>query len=392
MYTIVNCRLATRTRVLQDRWVSLSGNRIEATGSMKKSPPTEGDVYDAQGGLVSAGFIDMHIHGYAGHSFSSGKEDDVRAGSVELAKTGTTSFLATVPAMDRADTQAALEAIREVMVRPEPKAARVLGVHLEGPYLNPDAAGAQDAGHIRPIDLNEVKDWLLFDSRLVKMMTFAPELDGAEDLIRQLARHGVVPAMGHTSATYDETLAAIDAGAWYCTHVFNAMKRFHHRDPGPLAAIFAREHVHCEYIADGVHSHPGALQLLVQAKGCDRTLLVSDATTLAGTDGDKQASVAGRTVTVSDGTARTKDGTLAGSVRTIDYGLRFAFRTLSEEESKVLRMTAMNQARVLAHEEEMGEISPGMTADLVVLDPDLRVTHVVVGGKPVEVGSGAKVS
>lgn len=385
MYTIVRCRLATRTRLVSDSWISITGSRISATGTMKQGVPEDGEVYDAGGGIVAPGFIDMHIHGYGGRSFDSEDEADLRAGSVALAQHGVTSFLATLPALSRRRTEAALEAIRRVMIAPEPDGARILGAHLEGPYLGPERPGAQDTSAIRPIDLAEVRDWLQYDSRLVRMMTFAPELAGSDDLIRLLSRYGVIPAIGHTVASYERTMAAIDAGAWYCIHAFNGMKPFHHRDPGPIAAVLSREHVHCEIIADGVHNHIGALRLLVRAKGCDRTLLVSDAIALAGSE-QASGTIARSKVEVRGDAAQLGNGTLAGGVRALDHGLRVAVQALEEEGlPKVLRTVSQNQARVLGHENQLGGLAPGMAADLVVLDRGLKVRHVVLRGRPVHI-------
>jgi N-acetylglucosamine-6-phosphate deacetylase len=181
-------------------------------------------------------------------------------------------------------------------------------------------------------------------------------------------------------------MAAIDAGAWYCIHTFNGMKPFHHRDPGPIAAVLSREHVHCEIIADGVHNHIGALRLLVRAKGCDRTLLVSDAIALAGSE-QASGTIARSKVEVRGDAAQLGNGTLAGGVRALDHGLRVAVQALEEEEGlpKVLRTVSQNQARVLGHENQLGGLAPGMAADLVVLDRGLRVRHVVLRGRPVHI-------
>lgn len=386
MYTIVNCRIAAQRRLATDCWISVSGGRIHAVGTMDEGAPSEGRVYDARGGIVVPGFIDVHIHGCGGYPFDSGDEEDVRGASLTLAQRGVTAFLATLPALPQRRTLPALQAIRKVMNDPEPDGARVLGVHLEGPFISPQRAGAQDPSAIRPISLSEAREWLQYDSRLVRMMTFAPELEGASELIRLLSRCGVVPSVGHTAASYEQTLAAIDAGAWCCAHTFNGMRPFHHRDPGPVAAVLARRHVHCEFIADGVHNHAGALELLVRAKGCDRILLVSDAISLAASSQTK-GSVGGTNVTVHEGAAYLGDGTLAGSVRCLDHGLRFAAETLEDEGlPKVLRMLSANQARVLGHGDELGGLEPGMAADLVVLDHDLCVSHVVLRGRPL--GSG----
>jgi len=382
MLVIVNCSIATRTRVLHYRWLAIEEGRIEATGRMVRGAPEADEYLDARGGVIVPGYVDLHIHGCAGYDLCDGTEESIRGASRELAKRGVVGFLVTAASLPHDRIVDVLRATRGVMDHPEQNGARVLGVHLEGPYISPKCAGAQNLEHVRPVDLNEAREWMSLDSDLVRIMTFAPELPGAIDLVKVLSRRDVVPAMGHTNATYEETMAAIDAGAWYSTHTFNAMRPLHHRDPGPIAAVLTHPRVHCEIIADGIHVHPGVVRMLMHAKGPDKTVIVSDNIVAAGLP-DGEYEFTGRKVTVLDGAARLESGALAGSVKTLDRAVDLATGPRDDDLPGFVRAMSTTPARVLGMAERCGEVEPGLRADLVFLDYDLRVMATMIGGRAV---------
>jgi N-acetylglucosamine-6-phosphate deacetylase len=266
----------------------------------------------------------------------------------------------------------------DAVERPGAAGARILGLHLEGPFLAPARKGAHDPDNLRPPDPGVLRELL---AGPVRLMTLAPELPGAVEAVEQIVAAGAVASAGHTDATYDELLRAADAGLTLGTHLFNAMSGLHHREPGTAGALLADPRLRTGIIADGIHVHPAALRIAHASKGADGLVLVTDAMEAAGMpDGDYELS--GRQVRVEDGVARLDDGTLAGATATMDEVVRRMARFLDLRIEDVIPMATRTPARALGLEHS-GEIAPGADADLVLLDADGGVQETIVGGETV---------
>lgn len=323
---------------------------------------------------ILPGFIDIHNHGGGGHTFTTGDLDAARGAAAFHLGHGTTTLLASLVSSPFGLMRDATVAFKTLC------AEGVLGgIHFEGPYLAELRCGAQNPAYLRDPSLNEINELLKLGEGAVRMMTIAPERDGAIDAIRLLAAEGVVAAIGHTDSTYAQTVAAIEAGATVATHLFNGMRPVHHREPGPIIALLGDPRITCELVADGVHLHDGTLRFAATTTGPDRTMLVTDAMSAAGMcDGSYE--LGGQAVVVADGVARlARDGAIAGSTLTMDAALRQAVGAGIPIEHAT-RMVATTPARAigLSH---VGAIAPGLRADLVTLTPDLHVTGVLRSGK-----------
>lgn len=359
--------MVTPTGLLADGLVRVEGDRIVEVTPAGRSRAA------VTASWILPGFVDLHVHGGGGHTFTTGDANDAERAAVFHARHGTTTMLASMVTASPKATRAGVEALAPLVAD-----GVLAGVHLEGPYLSPARCGAQNPAYLRDPDPAEIAD--LLSLGVVRMMTIAPELPGAVAAIRQLTAHGVIAAVGHTDATYEQTRAATDAGARLATHLCNGMRPIHHRDPGPIVALLDEPTVVCEQIPDGVHLHGGMLRFVVGAAGAERVALVTDAMAAAGMpDGDYE--LGGQAVTVTDGVARlAHQGTIAGGTLTMDAILRGTLHS-GISIDRAVTMASTTPARVLGLERELGAIEVGLRADLVCLDDDLTVVSVVRKGK-----------
>jgi len=335
---------------------------------------------DLQGKLLAPGFIDLHHHGGGGISFEAGADPAQMAEHAAwVAQHGVTGFLRTIAAPTQDDL---LTLIRTHVDQMNHTAggARPLGLHLEGPYLNPDKAGAFNPGWLRVIDLDEIRAWLEAGQGWIKMVTLSPELPGAFEAARLLKDAGVVVALGHTTTDFDTASRALAGDFSHSTHTFNAQSGFDHRQPGAVGAVLASNIATAEVIADGVHVHPAALKILVSCLGSERVVLVTDSMPAAGLH-DGEYSLVGQQVTVRDGTARLADGTLAGSTATMPRCVCTMHRDAGIPLHQALQMASLNPARVIGMAEQFGSLQPGRKADLVVMDENLEVYLTMVNGE-----------
>lgn len=365
-------QVVTPARILAPGWLHLDGDRIVEVG--EGVPPHSPDL-DLGDVTVSPGFVDLHVHGGGGASFDAGTAEAGATVARAHLTHGTTSMAASLVT----DTPERMShAVRELALLVDD--GLLAGVHLEGPWLSPQRSGAHRPGSLTHPEPAAVEALLAAGGGAVRMVTLAPELPGGVDAVRLLADAGVVPAVGHTDATYDETRAAIDAGARVGTHLFNAMRPLHHREPGTVGALLDTA-VDVELVADGVHLHPAVLRTAFAAKP-GRCILVTDAMAAAGgPDGDYR--LGPMEIEVRDGVARlasaTGDGAIAGSTLTMDAAVRYAVRTAELPLLDVVHAasTAPATAWGLA---DVGAIEAGRRADLVVLDDALEVARVMRGG------------
>ncbi|MFI7542913.1 N-acetylglucosamine-6-phosphate deacetylase [Actinoplanes sp. NPDC049599] len=322
--------------------------------------------------IIVPGFVDLHCHGGGGHTFTQGVAAQARAAAAFHLRHGTTTMLASLVSspyeLMRSATAAYLPLVAD---------GTIAGVHFEGPYLSHARCGAQNPAHLREPSQAELTTLVGLGG--VRMVTIAPELPGALDAVRFLADRGVIAALGHTDATYEQTLAGIAAGATVGTHLCNGMRPAHHREPGPIVALLDSPTIVCELVADGVHLHDGMLRFAAHTAGPDRTALVTDAMDAAGMP-DGRYELGGQEVTVADRVARlARDGSIAGSTLTMDAAFRQAVGA-GLDLPTVAAMAATTPARTLGLAHELGALEAGLRADLVVLSPDLTVKRVMRAG------------
>ncbi|MGE5827176.1 MAG: N-acetylglucosamine-6-phosphate deacetylase [Micromonosporaceae bacterium] len=332
---------------------------------------------------ILPGFIDLHVHGGGGHTFTTGDVSQARAAAAFHAAHGTTTMLASLVAAPADQLLAAVSAYAPLVAE-----GVLAGVHLEGPYLSPQRCGAQNPAHLRWPELAELS--ALLDLGVVRMVTIAPELPGALPAIRRVVERGALAAVGHTDASHEQTRAAVAAGARVATHLCNGMRPIHHREPGPIVALLEASGVVCEVIADGVHLHEAMLRYIVATAGAARVALVTDAIAAAGRP-NGEYELGDQPVRVIDGVARlavndpTGDpvaGPIAGSTLTMDAAVRRVVHS-GVDIAGAARMAATTPATVLGRSDEIGAVAPGRRADLVLLDEELRVTQVLRAGVPV---------
>jgi N-acetylglucosamine-6-phosphate deacetylase len=359
-------RVLTPAEELVDGWVAVRGGQIEAVGDGE--PPAAAEA--AAGAVVVPGFVDLHVHGGGGEDFMSGDAAAAERAARFHARHGTTGLLATTVSAPR---EALAGALRGVAAARDPV---LLGVHLEGPWLSEKRRGAQPAEHLRAPDLGELAE--LAEAGPLRMVSLAPELPGALEAVAAIAAAGAVPALAHTDATYEQAVAAIEAGARHAVHVFNGMRPLHHREPGVLGAVL-ESGLSCELILDGHHVHPVAARLLHRLKGAEQTVLITDAIAATGMpDGDH--ALGGAPIRVTAGRAETLDGHLAGSTLTMDAAVRHAVEWLEFPLAVAVAMASTTPARVIGLADRKGRLAPGFDADLVLLDEALQPAGVWVGG------------
>jgi len=348
--------------------------RVEAV----VADPRDGDLPARRrdvGGLLAPGFVDLQVNGAFGADVGVDGAA-LEAISRALPRTGVTAYLPTAISWPRERYAGLFDAVERAAAAP---GARILGVHLEGPFLAPSRTGAHDPANLRPVDPGELRE--LLSSGAVRVMTLAPELPGAVEAIELIVAAGAAASAGHTDATYEEVLRAADAGLTLGTHLFNAMSPLDHREPGAAGALLADPRLRTGIIADGIHVHPAGLRIAHASKGADGLILVTDAMQAAGMpDGDYELS--GRPVRVEAGVARLDDGTLAGATATMDEVVRRAARFLDVGLEAAIPMATRTPARALGLE-RIGEIAPGADADLVVLGAAGTVEETLVGGETV---------
>jgi N-acetylglucosamine-6-phosphate deacetylase len=385
--------MAAQTRILAGRvadargersgiTVTLSGGRITEVASTDNSvKPLDGDI-DARDCILLPGFIDIHVHGGAGRAIMEGSREAQDAVALHLARHGVTGFLPTTITGPWEEQAAAVAVAAEAMRSPAngQLGAAVLGVHLEGPYINPKKKGAQPPQFILSPDWQDLQNHLGDNAGALKVVTLAPEMEGAADLIRFLTHRDVIVSIGHTDATHAQVCTAIDLGARHVTHCFNAMRAMESREPGVVGATFGRAELTAELIWDNIHVHPGSCRALVNAKGANSVILISDGIPGAGMPEGYSFSLGDLPVTIHEGAARLPDGTLAGSLLTLDRAFANASEFSLPQRSA---MTSRNAALALGLGHRKGLVAPGFDADLTILNPDGTVAMTFVNGSGV---------
>jgi N-acetylglucosamine-6-phosphate deacetylase len=381
MIAIAAGHILTPFETIEQGVILVDEGRIVAAGSEREVQVPPGlTIIDARASTVAPGLIDLHTHGGGGVEATEGRPETLARLATFYAQHGVTGFLAGVwgcQAHIEAGIDAVVEAVQAGKALP---GAAVLGVFLEGPFINPNRAGAFPPETIVAPDPRLLQSYIDRAAGQLRLLTLAPELSGALELVRLATAHGVVCAAGHSAATWDEMQQAIEHGVAHATHTFNAMTPLHHRDPGVLGAALADDRLTAEVIVDGVHVHPGAVRILVRAKRLSGAVLITDSIAAAGMP-DGQYAIEGLQITVADSSARLANGTLAGSTLTMERGVAnlVAFGAASLNEA--LALGSLNAARVLGLDTRKGRVAPGFDADLISLDDDLAVHWTMVGGR-----------
>jgi N-acetylglucosamine-6-phosphate deacetylase len=374
-----NASLVLPDGVLDQGWLLVEDGRITGVAAAAGQPEPvvspETAVYDLAGRHVLPGFVDMHVHGGGGAAFSAGDADQALVAARFHLGHGTTTIMASTVTGSMAEIEHHIGELSGLV-----QDGILAGIHLEGPFISKARCGAHDPGLLRAPARTDVSRLLRAGDGTVRMVTLAPELEGGLDAVRLLTESGVIAAVGHTDATYAQTREAIELGAPVGTHVFNAMRPVHHREPGPVTALLEQEQVLCEVVNDGLHVHPSVVSLMFAAAGAHRIALITDAMVAAGV-GDGEYQLGALTVQVRDGEARLTDGdSLAGSTLTMDRALRNAVRLAGVPLADAAISASLTPARALGIADRVGSLETGKQADLVVLDGDLRVVSVMQRG------------
>ncbi len=375
-------RVADARGVRERVVVHIEAGRITALETWNAHTRPQPNDIEAEEALLVPGFIDIHIHGGAGHYIMEGTEEALQAVAVHLARHGVTGFLSTTITAPWEEQRQALTIAAKALHSPEngTTGARVLGCHLEGPYINPKKKGAQPEAAIRPPSITELEREAGEHLSAIKVVTLAPEMPGALDLIRYLVQHDIITSIGHTDATYADMTLAINAGARHVTHCFNAMRPLESREPGVVGATMSHPELMAELIWDNHHVHPASCHALISAKGCDKVILISDGIPGTSMPEGYSFSLGDLPVVVKAGTARLPDGTLAGSLLTLDTAFQNAsVFSLAERAS----MSSRNAALSLGLGNSKGLIAPGFDADLVLLQSNGTVSQTFVAGHSV---------
>lgn len=330
--------------------------------------------------VVLPGFIDEHIHGAGGSDAMDGNTKDLAIIAETVAKEGTTSFLATTMTQSKENILKAMRAVKEYREAAGEQGARIAGVHLEGPFIAAAHKGAQPLEYVAAPDAKTFDEYNAACGNAIKIITLAPETDGALDFIRHIVAQGTVVSIGHTGAKYAEVKAAMEAGATNVTHTYNAQSPLHHREIGVVGSALLLEDLYCELICDTIHVSVPAMQLLVKNKRADKLALITDAMRAKGL-ADGVSELGGQTVYVKGGEARLADGTLAGSVLRMNRALQNMVEKVGVPFTQAVDYCTLNPARTLKMENEAGSIAEGKRADFAVLNDKFDVLYTVRDGK-----------
>ena len=368
--SIVNGRLLDHQGITEANLILREG-RIEKINPA--SVPREVKRIDAQGKYVCPGFIDLQVNGCAGVDFGKLSGSDYRSAANFLSSRGVTSFLGTLITQPPIRMREAMNALREADL------PNLLGFHLEGPFISESKRGAHNPEHILKPSAEKLNLLIEGFAPEVKLLTLAPELEGAREVIDRALERGITVSAGHTDASFEEALQAVRNGVSSFTHLYNGMKAFHHRRPGTVGAALESEAYAC-LIADGIHLHPAAIRLALRSKSPKKICLCSDSIAAAGME-ERAYTLGDQRITLREGEARLADGTLAGSVLTMDQavGNYLEFTDLSLPEA--VAAATWNPAKILGIADRKGSIEEGKDADLTILDRDLNVEYTIVDGE-----------
>jgi N-acetylglucosamine-6-phosphate deacetylase len=382
---IHHARLFTPQHPGRTGWLLVEGGQIHSIGFGKAPDIESGSALqrvDAQGDMLLPGFIDLHVHGAVGHELMDASPQGLEAMARYYASHGVTGFLATTWTSSRDSIMKALELVEE-MRGPIRDGATLLGVHLEGPYLHPDRCGAQEVNHIRRAKREEALEFL--DTGVIRLVALAPEFEENHWLIDECVKRGITVSAAHTTASYEQMRMAVNRGVSHVTHTYNAMQPLGHREPGTVGAALTLPQLTCELIADNVHVHPAAQKILVDSKTPAGVILITDSIRPAGLPpGDYMLD--DRPVNNRTGAVRLPDGTLAGSILTMERALQNICAATGRPLTEMWPTSSLNAARAIGLSSCKGSLEVGKDADLVLLDEAFKVHLTIAHGEIVFAG------
>jgi N-acetylglucosamine-6-phosphate deacetylase len=376
-YLLHNAVVYTPAGAIFSGWLRVEDSRIHSLGAGPAPKGSPEMRIDCEGGALLPGFIDLHVHGAMGHEVMDANPAGLREMASFYAAHGVTGFLATTWTASQPAIRRVLDVLGP-LVGPLQGGATLLGFHLEGPYLNPARCGAQDKTLIRPAGREEAREFL--ESGWVRLIALAPEIPENLWLVDECVRRGVTVSAGHTDASYEQMVVAVQHGVRQVTHCYNAMRPFSHRAPGTVGAALAIPEIRCELIADTIHVHPAALKVAVIAKGAQGVILVTDAIRGAGLPEGDYPIDDHRMMTIKDHVARLPDGTIAGSVLTMERALSNLCAASGLSLAELWVTSSLNAAQAIGIDQRKGSLEPGKDADLVVLGSDGQLKLTIAQG------------
>lgn len=381
-------KVLTTQGLIEQGVIAVSGEQIRYAGEATWLPeayanwPADGQ---ASGDLLIPGFVDVHVHGGAGHDFMYSDTESLNTITKFHSSQGTTTMLATTmtaskPAIDQVFAE--INAYRST----EMPYTQIAGMHLEGPFISPKWSGAQNPEHIVPANIEWLEQWENDYPGMIRQVTLAPEREGALEAILWLRKHGITAALGHTDASFEEVIAAADAGLNQAVHMFNAMTPLHHRKPGAAGAVLFDKRIRAEIIADGIHVHPAAISIVANLKKDNNLLLITDAMSATGLN-DGEYTIGDLPVLVQDGIATLKDNpaALAGSTLTMIRGFRYLIQEVGLSLEEASRAASLTPAISIGMERSIGSLEAGKRGDILRLDADLNLRGVWIGGRQITI-------
>jgi len=378
-YAFIGAKIITPFKVVKDGVITTKKNRIYKVGSSKDVKlPKNIKRIDVKGKYIMPGFTDLLVHGGAGgYGFSDGSDESIKKISEYFLKKGSTSLLASLHAKPKEELLNDLRRVAK-FIKKNPK-SNIVGIHMEGPYLNSKLKGAMNESYLwKPTVKSFLEMWEASDKQ-IKMMTISPELDGALEVIREASYHGVVCSIGHSTASYEQVDLAINNGTAHITHMFNAMEPINQRKPGVAVAALLRDELKVELIADTYHVHPAVMEFLIKSKTPKGIVLITDSIRVGGMHEGEETHFSDQKVTVQGNKAVMDDGTIAGSTLTLNRAIKNIYNTTGIKLRDAVRMATVNPAKVINNGK--GIIASGKAADFVVLDKKFNVEMTIMDGE-----------
>lgn len=375
--------IVTPFQLLEDRIIIIEKGKIIAITDKKEDLALlkNVEIIEAQNKFIVPGYIDIHVHGGGGSDVMDGEYEAIKQVATTHSRFGTTAFLPTTMTMTKDKIIKSLKSIYEARLKGT-GTAEILGIHLEGPYINPEKKGAQKEEDIKKVSVEEFLEFNQASGNLIRLVTIAPEMPGAIDFIRWLHQQGIIVSVGHSNATYKQVQEGIQAGLSHVTHIFNAMRGLHHREPGVVGAALSSPKLIVEMIADGIHLHPIVLKMLTQIKESEKLVLITDAMRATGFK-EGTYDLGGQEVIVTQGQAKLKNGTLAGSVLTMDKAVKNLVTKVGISLLNAVQMASYNPAKCLGIDDKKGSLELYKDADIVILNKNLEAELTMVAGKVV---------
>ena len=375
---IINGKIVLPEEVVSGKALAFDEASGKIAGIVDKLP-TGANVIDAKGNYVAPGLVDIHIHGYLGEDTCDAKPEGVKKMAYGVAENGVTAFLPTTMTVAKDEIIAALNSVRSL--KEESKTwggAEILGVHAEGPFINPSKKGAQAEENILVPDA----DFIIENEDIIKIVTLAPEMDEGHKCIKKLAAESsVLVSMGHTDAKFEEAMLAAKDGVNHATHLFNAMSALAHRNPGVVGAALASDNVSAEIIADTFHINPGLYSIVAKVKG-DKMVLITDCTRAGGMP-DGEYDLGGQPIFLKGIECRLADGTIAGSVLKLNHAVRNVLANTDLPVNEVFKMASLNPATSIKVADRIGSLEEGKDADIIIADENINIIRTIKKGKTI---------